>query len=156
MRKLIPLTISAAVTFTLGVTFSMFWSYLFPRRVSLCTLARDPGAYHQKLVQVEALASVISSQRFESNSITIYEPGCTEPDAWASLKLDESLKSSPELAAFIDSPNQEIRDAKIVVVGQFDQWATMGCFSPRFGISVTSISLLSPVSSSPLPRLPQR
>jgi hypothetical protein len=156
MRKVIPLAISAAVTFTLGVTLSMFWSYLFPRQVSLCMLARSPGTYHRKIVRIEASASVISSKVFDSNSVIIYEPGCTEPDGWASIRLDESFKFSPELQAFIDSPKQEVRNAEIVVVGQFNQSATMGCFSPRFGISATSVRLLSPVSSAPLPRMPKR
>jgi hypothetical protein len=153
MRQFIRLTISAAVTFTLGVTLSLCWSHFFPRQVSLCMLARNSSAYHQKIVRVVASASVISSHTFDSNYITIYDPGCAEPDAWARVRLDESAKLSAELEAFIDSPQEEVRNAEIVVVGQFDQAATMGCFAPRFAISATSIGLLSPVSLAPLPKM---
>jgi hypothetical protein len=155
MRKLIRLTISATATFALGVALTMLWSYLFPKQVSLCMLARNPGAYDQKIVRVDAWASVISSHIFSSNYLLIYEPGCTEPDAGAIVELDESYKPSPELEAFINSPTQEIRNAEIVVVGHFNQWATMGCFAPRFGVMATSIRLLSPVSSAPLPKMPK-
>ena len=155
MRKIIRLIISASVTFTIGVALSLLWIHLFPKRVTLCMLARDPGAYHQKVVQLRASAVVNSSPIFDSNYLIIGEEGCSEPDGWATIKLDESYKPSSEVEAFIDSPKPEIRQAEIVVVGQFDQAATMGCFAPKFGITATSIRLVSPVSSEPLPTMPR-
>jgi len=155
MRKVIRATISATLTFTLGIGVTMLWSGLFPPNVSLCTLARNPGAYDGKAIRVKASASVISSSIFSENYISIYEPGCTEPDAAAVVKLDESYKRTSEVEAFINAPKEEIRNADIVIDGTFDQWATMGCFTPRFGLRATSITLLSPVSSGPLPSLPR-
>lgn len=156
MRKLIRLIISVSVTFTLGVSLSMLWTYFFPKQVTLCMLARNPGAYHQKVVQIKASASVISSAIFDSNDLIVYEAGCTAPDGWATIRFDESYKPSAEVEAFIDSPKREIRKAEIVVVGQFDQAATMGCFAPKFAITATSIRLVSPISSEPLPKMPRR
>ena len=156
MRRLIKSAISAIVTFTIGVLVSIAWSHVFPRRVSLCMLAQNPGAYDGKLITIEAFGSVTSSPIFEENDVIIFEPGCGEPDAWASIQLDPSEKRNPELEEFINSPTPEIREAKLVVEGQFDQWASLGCFSPRFGIKAATIKLLSPVATKPLPKMPKR
>jgi hypothetical protein len=156
MRKLIRLIISVSVTFSLGVSLSNLWTYYFPNQVTLCTLARNPAAFHQRVVKVIASASVTSSPIFDSNYLIVGEAGCNEPDGWATVKLDESYKPSAEVEAFIGSPNREIRKAQIVVVGQFDQAATMGCFAPKFGITATSIRLVSPVLAEPLPKMPRR
>jgi hypothetical protein len=136
----------------LGICVSMLWSGLFPTNVSLCTLSRNPGAYDGKVIRVKASASVISSSIFPSNYISIYEPGCAEPDAAAIVKL-ETYEPTSDVEAFINAPKEEIRNADIVIVGKFNQWATMGCFTPRFGLQATSITLLSPVSSEALPNL---
>jgi len=153
IRKLIRPAISATLTFTLGVAIAMFWSHVFPKKVSLCMLARNPGAYDRKVVQIEALGSVISSPLFSQHSIIIFESGCTEPDAWATIELKKSYKATPEVDAFINSPQPEVRNARVVIVGQFDQWASMGCFSPRFGVKATSVRLISPVTSEALSKM---
>jgi len=57
----------------------------------------------------------------------------------------------PEVDEFINAPKEEYRNADVVIEGRFDQAATMGCFTPRFGITASSIRLLSPISSEPLP-----
>jgi hypothetical protein len=118
-------------------------------------LARDPAAYDRKMVRIEALGSVTSSPLFSEHNIIIFEPGCTEPDGWATLDVKESHLSA-EVEAFINSPQPEVRNAKLVIIGQFDQWASLGCFSPRFGIKATGVELVSPVSSEPLPNMPTR
>jgi hypothetical protein len=155
MRRLVRSAISATVTFTLGVAIAMLWSHVFPKKVSLCMLAHDPGAYDRKVVQIEALGSVISSPIFSEHSIIIFESGCTEPDAWATIELKKSYEATPEVDAFINSQQPEIRNAQVVIVGQFDQWASMGCFSPRFGIKAISVRLISPVTSEALPKKPE-
>ena len=119
-------------------------------------LAQNPAAYDRKLITIEAFGSVISSPILEENYLIIVEAGCAEPDAWASIQLDPSQKRNPELEEFINSPTPEIREAKLAVEGQFDQWASLGCFSPRFGIKAATVKLLSPVSTKPLPKMPQR
>ena len=156
MRKLIPLLISVSLTFTLGVSLSMRWTHLFPTQVTLCMLARNPSAYHQKVVQVRASASLISDQLVDFNQVIVADAGCAEVDGWASIGVDESYNPSAEVEAFINSPKREIRKAEIVVVGQFDQAATMGCFAPKFAIVATNIRLTSPVSSEPLPKMPPK
>ncbi len=118
-------------------------------------LARNPGAYDRKVVQIEALGSVISSPLFSDHSIIIFESGCAEPDAWATVELKESYKPTPEVDAFINSQQAEVRKATVVIVGQFDQWASMGCFSPRFGIKASSVRLISPVTSEAVPKRPE-
>lgn len=154
MRRLVRSLSSAAVTFTIGVLVATGWSHVFVRRVSLCMLAHDPGAYDGKTIRVEALGSVISSPIFSEKSIIIFEPGCAESDAWASVGLNSSKKASNEVDEFVNCPRVEVRNAKVVVEGRFDQWASLGCFSPRFGIQSATVTLLSPVTSEPLPRIP--
>jgi hypothetical protein len=156
MRRLIKSAISAIVTFTIGVLVSIAWSHAFPQRVSLCVLAQNPAAYDRKLITIEAFGSVTSSPIFEENYVIIFEPRCAEPDAWASIQLHPTEKRNPEVEEFINAATPEIREAKLVVEGQFDQWASLGCFSPRFGIKAATIKLLSPVATKPLPKMPQR
>jgi len=158
MRRFIRSAIFTPVTFALGVLVAMSWWHLFPRRVSLCMLARNPAAYDGKIirVRVEALGSVISSPIFPENDIFIFEPGCTELDAWASVRLDPDFEQNQEAAEFFNSRVPEIRDAKVVVEGQFDQRATMGCFAPRFALRKATVRLVSPVTSKPLPKMPTR
>ena len=152
MRRLIKSAISATVTFTIGVLVSTAWFNAFPRRVSLCVLAQNPAAYDRKLITIEALGSVTASPILEENYIIIFEPGCAEPEAWASIQLDPAENRNSELDEFINSPTSEVREAKLIVEGEFDQWASLGCFSPRFGIKMATVKLLSPVATKPLPK----
>ena len=154
MRRFIRSAIVTPVTFALGVLVAISWWHLFPRRVSLCMLARNPAAYDGKTIRVEASGSVISSPNFPENAVLIFEPGCTELDAWASVRLDPDFEQNQEAAEFLNARAPEIRDAKVVVEGQFDQWATMGCFTPRFAIRKATVRLVSPVTSKPLPKMP--
>lgn len=139
------------VTFVLGVLVTLAWWQLFTRRVSLCMLARDPAAYNGKRIRVEALGSVLSSPSFPENDILILESGCSEPNAaWASVRLDQDFQEDRQVHEFVNSRTLEIRDAQVVVEGLFDQWATMGCFGPRFGINNASLIVVSPITSRPL------
>lgn len=156
MKRFFLSAILTPITFALGVLVAVSWWHLFPRRVSLCMLARNPAAYDGKLIRVEALGSVTSSPMFGENDIIIFEPGCAEPDAWASVRLDPDFKHNREVEEFITSQTPEIRDAKLVIEGLFDQWASLGCFSPRFGIRKAAVMLVSPVTSKPLPKMPTR
>jgi hypothetical protein len=93
-------------------------------------LAQNPAAYDRKLITIEACGSVTSSPIFEENYVIIFEPGCAESDAWASIQLDPSEKRNPELDEFINSATPEIREAKLVVEGQFDQWPVWAASHP--------------------------
>jgi hypothetical protein len=119
-------------------------------------LARNPAAYDGKIIRVEALGSVISSPIFHENDIFIFEPGCTELDAWASVRLDPDFEQNQEATEFVNSRAPEIRDAKVIVEGEFDQRATMGCFAPRLAIRKATVRLVSPVTSKPSPKMPTR
>lgn len=119
-------------------------------------LASDPEAYDGKTIRVEAQGSVISSPPLGENFIIIGESGCEVPDAWASVRLDGWNIASPEINEFVNSPKIEIRSAKLVVEGQFDQWISPGCWSPRFGIKTAKVMLVSPIVSEPLPEMPER
>lgn len=151
MRKVTRALTSSAVTFIIGVLVTAVLSHLFPRTVSLCTLALNPEAYDRKVIRVEALGSVTSSPVFSENYIIIAEPGCLESDGWASIQLDGLLKLDPKVDEFVNSTRPEIRRAKVVVEGRFDQWASLGCFSPKFGIKAARVTLISSVTTEPLP-----
>ena len=155
MRKLIGLTLSFSLTCTIGVFVSECRDKYFPRQVSLCMLARNPGGYHQKVVQVSATGVVISRSS-EWNQLIVFEAGCAEPDAGASIRFDDSYQPSDEIVAFITSPTREIRKGKFVVTGQFDMAATKGCYAPKFAIVATRIALESVLPSEPLPKLTNR
>ena len=117
-------------------------------------LARNPGAYDGKIIRVQALGSVTSSDLYSERFLIIFEPGCAESDAWASVDLDGSDYGSHDVNEFVNSPTHEVRNAKVLVEGQFDQSATPGCFAPRFAIKHAAVTLLSPVTSKPLPKMP--
>jgi hypothetical protein len=114
-------------------------------------LASNPAAYNGQVVRVEALSSVIVSKVTNENFLTIFEPGCSAPDAVAMVELDPSNSSA--VAEFVNSKTPEIREAKLVVEGEFDPWATPGCFAPRFAIKDARVTLVSPVTSKPLPKM---
>lgn len=155
MRRVLLSAGLALGTFVLGVLVTLAWWQLVPRPVSLCMLARNPAAYDGKRIRVEASGSVVSSTRVEENYLIIGEPGCLELNlAWAGVQLDPDFKQAREIDEFINSRTPEIRDAQVVVEGVFDQWATPGCFAPRFGIKNATVTLVSPVVSSPLPERP--
>lgn len=153
MRRFIRAAGLAPLTFVLGVVITLAWWQLFPRRVSLCTLAANPAAYNGKPVTVEALGSVISSPRFDETYIIIVEPGCNEPNAWATIHLNPDLEHHRGVDDFVNSRTPEIREAKLVVEGLFDQWASPGCFSPQFAIRNATVTVVSPIVSKPLPRM---
>ena len=150
MRKLIALTLSSSLTCTIGVFVSEFRDKCFPRQVSLCMLARNPVAYHQKVVQVRASGAVVSRD-FDWNQVIVFEAGCAEPDAGAGIEFEESYRPSDEVVAFITSPKREIRNGKFVVRGQFNMAATNGCYGPKFAIIATRVDLEAVLPSEPLP-----
>ena len=151
MRRLIQALTSATITFVIGIVVTTVWSLMFPKQVSLCELARNPAAYDGKLVRVEALGSITSAPIFSDNYVIITESGCSETDGWASVQLDGSIRLSPETDEFVNSTRPEIRRAKVVVEGRFDQWASLGCFSPKFGIKHARMTIVSTVITEPLP-----
>jgi hypothetical protein len=151
MPRLIGALISGSITFMIGMLVTSAWSLMFPRQVSLCELARTPGAYDGKLVRVEALGSVTSSPVFSESYVIIVEVGCSESDGWASVQLDGSSRLTTEADEFVNSTRPESRRAKVVVEGRFDRWASLGCFSPKFGIKGAQITIVSPVITEPLP-----
>jgi hypothetical protein len=151
MQRLIGLILSFSLTCIIGVFVSEFRDKYFPRRVSLCMLARNPGAYHQKVVQVRTTGAVIS-RSVEWNQLIVFEAGSTEPDGWAGIKFDESYQPNADVVAFITSPTREIRNGKFVVTGRFDMAATKGCYAPKFAITATRIAVESLLPSEPLPQ----
>jgi hypothetical protein len=132
---------------------TLAWARLYPRRLSLCEIAENPSAYDGKLVRIETTASVHSWGASE-NYITIGEAGCTGSGVRSDVRLDPDMVLSREVDEFVNSPALEIREARIVVEGVFDEWATMGCFAPQFGIKNATMILISPVTSGPLPTMP--
>jgi hypothetical protein len=150
MRKLMALTLSSSLTSTIGVFVSEFRDRYFPNQVSLCMLARNPGAYHQKVIQLRA-SGVVVSRDFEWHQLIVFEAGCAEPDAATGIEFDESYQPSDEVVAFITSPKREIRNGKFVVTGQFNMAATNGCYGPKFAIIATRVDLELVLPSEPLP-----
>lgn len=156
MRRFIRTAGMTPLTFVLGVLVTIVWWQLFPRRVSLCTLARNPAAYDGKRIRVEALGLVLSSPRHHENSVFISEQGCSVSNAQAIVQLDPSFESSQEVDDFVNSHIPGIREANVVIEGLFDEWATSGCYGPQFGIKNATMKLVSPVTSKPLPKMRTR
>lgn len=112
MRRFLRTAGVALVTFVLGVLLTVAWWQQFPRRVSLCTIARNPAAFDGRRVRIEVSGSVLSSPRFHENSINVFELGCSESNAWASVQLNPNFEQSREVDEFVNSHAPEIRDAK--------------------------------------------
>ena len=146
MRRFTLPIIFAVLTFASGLGVTLLSYRFVPPAISLCELAQHPEWYDQKVVRVEASASGIYE------GVVISEDRCEAQDAQAVVMQDESFKPSPEVESFLVSPNREVRKARVLVVGRFDQNATMGCFGPRFGIRATSVELKSSVTVAPLPK----
>jgi hypothetical protein len=163
MKRFIKATPVIFITFIIGVLAFMIWARLYTRRISLCEIARNPARYNGRLVRIETFGSVLSSRLIEENSVFIYERACSDTGLGtnAGVWLDPDFELSREADEFVNSRTPEIREAKVVVEGLFDQWATMGCFTPQFGIKDATLTLESPVTtlespvtSQPLPQMP--
>ena len=86
------------------------------------------------------------------NYIIIYDLNCAPDDpAGAVIDLNESNELAPVVDSFVNDPKREVRKAEVIVSGVFDQWATMGCFTPRFGLHNAKVELISAVTAEPLP-----
>ncbi len=145
LRRFVLSSICALLTFASGVGVTLLsYRFIIPT-ISLCELARHPEWYDHKVVRVEAAAEGLYE------GIIISEDKCESRDAWAVIIRDDSFTPRPEVESFLVGFNHEFRKAKIVIVGRFDQNATMGCFGPRFGIRATSLELISPITVVPLP-----
>jgi len=142
----------AIITFGLGVLLTLASWQFYPRRVTLSALAHNPAAYDGKLVRVEAVASSVgTSVDDEPHNIIISQTGCTEPDCWASVWPDQSQVTDARFNEFINVSYLQVKNAKVLVEGKFDQWASLGCFAPRFGIKKARITLLSEITTESLP-----
>lgn len=120
------------------------------RAISLCEIARDPAAYDQKIIKVRASGWATSSDIYRGASV--YDLSCDTHPEGASVELDESYNPASDVYAFLNYPKEEVRKADVVVIGKFDQWASPGCWTAQFGIRATSIELISPVTSEPVPK----
>jgi hypothetical protein len=152
MRRILPSLIALFLTFVVGTAVvKLRFRFGASAPISLCTIARHPDNYDHKSVRVRASADVISSDLFPGY-ITIYDLNCAPDDpAGAVVELSESNKLAPAVDAFVNDPTREVRKAEVIVSGVFDQWATMGCFTPRFGLHDAKVELVSPVTAEPLP-----
>jgi hypothetical protein len=149
MRKLKYLA-GAIATLLLGVGTSFLWFYLVPVNVSLCDLAHHRDWYDKRIVRVAAAASGVGE------GIIVGDSRCDLSDAMAVIFLAKGYVPKPEIEAFLQPSGTEsepqIRSADVVVIGRFDKHATMGCFSPEFGIRVSNLELKSEVLVEALPR----
>jgi hypothetical protein len=150
MRRAIILIFGALLICGIAVAVRSIRSNRSQRTISLCEVARDPAKYDQQIIRVRASGWVTSSDIYRDASI--FDLSCGTSAAAASIELDESYNPASEVYAFLNYPKEEIRKADVVVLGKFDQWASQGCFTPQFGIRATSIELVSPVTSEPLPK----
>jgi hypothetical protein len=152
MRRILPSLIALLTTFIVGTAVVKLRFRFGPSApISLCTIARHPDDYDHKTVRIRASADVISSDLSPRN-IIIYDLNCAPDDpAAAIVELSESNKLAPVVDTFVYDPKREVRKAEVIVSGVFDQWATMGCFTPRFGLNNARVELISPVTAEPLP-----
>jgi hypothetical protein len=152
MRRFLPSLFALLITFIVGTAVVKLRFRFAPSApISLCTIARHPDIYDHKSVRIKASADVVSSD-IAPTYITIYDLNCGPDDpAGAVVELSESNKLEPAVDAFVNHPKREVRNADVVVSGVFDQSATMGCFTPRFGLRNAKVELTSPVTAKPLP-----
>jgi hypothetical protein len=150
MRRAIIVIVGAFLICGIAVAVRSIRLNRSQRTISLCEVARDPAKYDQQIIRVRASGWVTSSDIYRGASI--YDLSCDTHPAGASVELDESYNPASEVYAFLNYPKEEIRKADVVVLGKFDQWASQGCWTPQFGIRATSIELVSPITSEPLPR----
>ncbi|MFZ0063725.1 MAG: hypothetical protein WAL47_16960 [Pyrinomonadaceae bacterium] len=147
MRKLKYLASVIAILF-LGVGTSFLWSYFVPVNVSLCDLAHHRDWFDKRIVRVAAAASGVGE------GIIVGDSRCDLSYAMAVIILAQGYVPKPEIEAFLQPSGTEsepqIRSANVVVIGRFDKHATMGCFSPEFGIRAFNPELKSNVLVEPL------
>jgi len=151
MLRAIIFIVSITLSCAIGVTVRAIRSYQHPPTISLCEVARDPAKYDGKTIRVRASGWVTSSDIYRGTDI--YDTSCETGVAVASVRLDNLYNPTSAVYAFLNYPSEEIRKADVIVLGKFDQWASQGCWTPQFGIRATSIELVSPVTSEPLPRI---
>ncbi len=130
----------AILTFAFGVGLTWVSYRVVPVTVSFCEVAQHPTWYQWALVRVEA------SARAAYGSAIILDTNCKTDESAAVVIPQESFHQSPEVASFLADSNTEVHSARVVVIGRFDQNATMGCFGPHFGIRASHIELQSPVT----------
>ena len=151
MRRILPSLIALLLTFFVGAAVVKLQRGFGPAPLSLCTIARHPDIYDHKSVRIRASADVISSE-LAPGYITIYDLNCAPDDpAGAVVELSESHKLAPAVDTFVNDPKREVRKAEVIISGVFDQWATMGCFTRRFGLHNAEVELISAVTAEPLP-----
>ena len=149
MRKVFYAAVAIA-TLMFGVGASLLWFYFVPVTVSLCDLAHHRDWYHKRIVRVAAAASGVGE------SVLIGDSGCDPNDSLAFIMLAKGYVPKPEIQAFLQpsvtDSEPQIRSANIVVIGRFDKHASMGCFTPEFGIWASNVELKSEVLIEPLAR----
>ncbi len=150
MKRFIKASPLILVTFIIGVLVALCFARLYVRRVSLCRIAQNPAAYNGKLVRIEAIGSVISSGLGDKNYLQIYQ-ACKGDAVGSSVSLASDVQLSHEADEFINSQTLEIREARVVVDGVFNEWASLGCFTPQYGIKNATVTLKSAVISQPFP-----
>ena len=150
MRKLKYLAASTA-TLLFGVGACFLWFYFVPVTVSLCDLAQHRDWYDKRIVRVAAAASGVGE-----SVLIIGDSGCDPSASLAMIVLAKGYVPKPEIQAFLQpsvtDSEPQIRSANIVVIGRFDKHASMGCFTPEFGIRVSNVELKSEVMLEPLAR----
>ncbi len=150
MRRTFSLIVGAFLICGIAIAVRSIRSNRSHRTISLCEVARDPAKYDQQIIRVRASGWVTSSDIYRGASV--YDLSCDTHPEGASIELDESYNPASDVYAFLNYPKEEVRKADVVVLGKFDQWASQGCWTPQFGIRATSIELVSPVASEPLPK----
>ena len=90
-------------------------------------------------------------------SVLIGDSECDPNNSLASIVLAKDYVPKPEIQVFLQQPSvtdsePQIRSANIVVIGRFDKHASMGCFTPEFGIRASNVELKSEVLIKPLVR----
>lgn len=132
-------------TFLVGTGSTLLWFKISPPTVTLCQLAQNPEWYSGKNVRVEADARSFGA-------VFIFDNTCNLPEktAAAGVWLAEGYKLSGEAQTLYVESENEVRKARIVIIGRFDAHATRGCWTPKEAIHATSIELKSEITTEPL------
>ena len=130
-------------TLLFGLATGLICFYFVPIKVSLCDLERHPDWYNQRTVRLMAEANALGGRAIIGDT-------CCGLNRGAVIQFDEGYIPRADVREFLKHDLNEsepitFKKAEVQVLGRFDKNATMGCFSPEFGIVVTDLELRSPV-----------
>jgi hypothetical protein len=140
MRKLILIVVALVLGTAVGLSSSELWRRA--RTLPYCKVANNADSYHKRLVRVKARI------HFRAGGMYIYED-CDPVEALAaSVDLEGGPMASGNryVNELLLSGESQGKVADAIVEGEFDAYASTGCWAPKFRIAAQKIELTSSIS----------